>query len=147
MKEPMNFRVEKELADYLRGAVKAAGATMTEYIEGLISNDMESAKSIRDWDKGCVITSDRLIVVRKPYYKVMIDLIESGVGILAAIPDSVIRLEHCISYAKEYVRKDEDICYVGSDDSYDIDYVEVEGQSLASLLEHRYQVDLKEGII
>ena len=42
MKEPMNFRVEKELADYLRGAVKAAGATMTEYIEGLISNDMET---------------------------------------------------------------------------------------------------------
>lgn len=118
---------------------------MTDYIESLIEIDRNSTADI-EWDKGCVITSDeRMIVVSEPYYMTQINLLEAGVGIIAAIPDELIPLNKCLEFAKAQVRKDENILYGEGDQIYSVDINDA--RYFADHLGKLFNVDVKAGIL
>ena len=144
-KQLMSFRFDDSIAEYLKIAVKNSSMSMTEYIEMLVEIDMDSKTNI-EWDKGCVITSDdRLIVIDRPYYMTQIDLLESGVGIIAAIPDTLIPLSTCLSLAIEQARKDEDICYWDENKIHSIDLNDA--KYFSEHLSKLFCVDVKAGIL
>ena len=144
-KQLMSFRFDDSTVNYLQGVVKNSDLSMTEYIEGLIDLDRDSTSNI-EWDRGCIITSDeRLIVISKPYYMTQINLLEVGIGIIAAIPDSLIPLDKCLEFAIAQARKDESILYGAGDSIYSIDLNDAKyfAEHLGSL----FNVDVKAGIL
>ena len=144
-KQLMSFRFNDSTVNYLQGVVKYSELSMTDYIEGLIELDRDSTLDI-GWDKGCVITSDgRMIVISKPYYMTQINLLEDGIGIIAAIPDTLIPLDKCLEFAKAQTRKDEDILYGAGDNIYSIDLNEA--KYFSEHLGKLFNVNVKAGIL
>jgi len=141
-KKMMSFRFEENIVDYLQCAVKHSGLSMTELVEGLIEVSMGSGGSC--WEYGCVLTSsDELVIVRKPYYMLQTDLIQCGVGIIAAIPNELIPVEKCIEIAKAQIRHPEDILYSGDD----IHSITIDSKSLSRFLADTFNVDVKAAIL
>jgi len=141
-KKMMSFRFEESTVDYLQCAVKHSRLSMTELVEGLIEVSMGSGSS--SWDHGCVLTSsNELVVVRKPYYMLQTDLIQCGVGILAAIPDELIPVKKCIEIAKAQIKHTEDIIYSGDD----IHSIVIDSKSLSRFLADTFKVDVKAAIL
>ena len=151
-KQLMSFRFNDSTVNYLQGVVKYSELSMTDYIEGLIELDRDSTSDI-GWDKGCVITSDgRMIVISKPYYMTQINLLEDGIGIIAAIPDTLIPLEKCLELAVAQTRKCEDIIYNANDDftgsGGDVCYIYLSDSNVfAKYLSDTFNVNVKAGIL
>ena len=144
-KQLMSFKFDDSIVNYLQGVVKNSDLSMTEYIEGLIDLDRDSTSNI-EWDRGCVITSDeRLIVISKPYYMTQVNLLEVGIGIIAAIPDTLIPLDKCLEFAKTQTRKDESILYEDGGDIYSIDLNNA--RYFADHIGKLFNVDVKAGIL
>jgi len=146
MRTTMTFRFNENIAGYLRGTVKALGVSMTEYVESLIAADEACRDDLKSWDVGCVVCGDTVHVLDKPYYQFMVDAIQSGTGISAVIPDSVVPVGECIELAKLMVRKEEDIVHNYNDGS--IESITVQDSTyFINTLQVRHQVNLKDNII
>ena len=144
-KQLMSFRFDDSIVNYLQGVVKNSDLSMTDYIVGLIEQERDCDIG-RDWESGCVITSaGSLIVVDGPYSDMMISLIESGYGIIAAIPESLIPLDKCLEMATAQTRKDEDIVWNVGSEIHSIELGDPSG--FAKYLADTFNVDVKARIL
>ena len=102
-KKAVNFRFSNEKIDYVKSQLPGSGMNMTEYLEMLIDTDIDSKESVSrmNWNYGVVITSDRLIVITKPYLEAFWEFVEAGVGIITAIPNEVISVQDVVTIAIE----------------------------------------------
>lgn len=145
MKEPMNFRIEQDLAKYLRGMVKATGATMTEYIEGLIATDKSVTMDNIDnhWTNGFLVCSQsiRPFYDGDTYFNELIKRLEGGEGPLAAVKFSEVSEDELLNLARWLTNDPLDVCI--DQETHHIAWIAVDGDKFVSCLREKYGKDFK----
>ena len=145
MKEPMNFRIDQELAKYLRGMVKATGATMTEYIEGLIATDhamtMDDKKN--QWTNGFIVCSRviRPFYDESTYMEELLKRLEGGEGPIAVASFSEVSESDLLQLAKWLTDDPYDICI--DQDTGHIAWISIDGERFVSCLMEKYGKEFK----